>query len=325
MTNQNFELLGHDNPLGRYPAPVVPIGYLGDRLVAVYASKKGADIINLEDDVLFVKYEESIKDELCDFRYLDHRLFAFSETKVESYSISSEADFFRDLFDNPTILHQDPFFRLSLAKGTANADMIVKEVVLCLKTLVAEESEENPFLNAWYETQRSELSRSASHSARISLPVNWRVLLKTQSKEARPRAAQTLTFRRSATYRDDLRSTGYQRDYERNFFRGGATTGAVAAKKRMTQSDVINYFAERTGMKRAQVKQLFEDIAKLATSEVKSNGEFVLPGFGKLVRSERKAREGRNPATGETIQIPAKTTLKFRVGKAMKDSVLPKK
>ena len=102
-------------------------------------------------------------------------------------------------------------------------------------------------------------------------------------------------------------------------------TSTAAGKKRMTQSDVINHFAERTGMKRAQVKQLFEDIANLATSEVKSNGEFVLPGFGKLVRSERKAREGRNPATGETIQIPAKTTLKFRVGKAMKDSVLPRK
>jgi DNA-binding protein HU-beta len=100
---------------------------------------------------------------------------------------------------------------------------------------------------------------------------------------------------------------------------------AASGKKRMTQSDVINYFAERTGMKRAQVKQLFEDLANLATTEVKSNGEFVLPGFGKLVRSERKAREGRNPATGETIQIPAKTTLKFRVGKAMKDSVLPRK
>ena len=101
--------------------------------------------------------------------------------------------------------------------------------------------------------------------------------------------------------------------------------GTAAGKKRMTQSDVFNHFAERTGMKRAQVKQFFEDIASLATSEVKDNGEFVLPGFGKLVRSERKAREGRNPATGETIQIPAKTTLKFRVGKSMKDSVLPKK
>ena len=102
-------------------------------------------------------------------------------------------------------------------------------------------------------------------------------------------------------------------------------TSTAAGKKRMTQSDVFNHFAERTGMKRAQVKQFFEDLASLATSEVKDNGEFVLPGFGKLVRSERKAREGRNPATGETIQIPAKTTLKFRVGKSMKDSVLPRK
>jgi len=98
-----------------------------------------------------------------------------------------------------------------------------------------------------------------------------------------------------------------------------------SGRKRMTQSEVINHFAEKTGMKRAQIKDFFEELAELATSEVKSNGEFVLPGFGKLVRSERKAREGRNPATGETIQIPAKTTLKFRVGKSMKDTVLPKK
>jgi len=86
----------------------------------------------------------------------------------------------------------------------------------------------------------------------------------------------------------------------------------------MTQSEIFNHVAERTGWNRAQVKQFFEDLADLAASEVKSGGEFVLPGFGKLVRSERKAREGRNPATGETIQIPAKTALKFRVGKAVK-------
>ena len=102
-----------------------------------------------------------------------------------------------------------------------------------------------------------------------------------------------------------------------------ATT--AAGKKRMTQSEVLNHFAERFGLKRAQVKELFDELANLAQSEVKSNGEFALPGFGKLVLSERKAREGRNPATGETIQIPAKTTLKFRVGKSMKDSVVPKK
>ncbi len=98
-----------------------------------------------------------------------------------------------------------------------------------------------------------------------------------------------------------------------------------AAKKRMTQSEVINHFAEKFDMKRTQVREVFDELVSLANREVGSSGEFTLPGFGKLVRSERKAREGRNPATGETIQIPAKTTLKFRVGKAMKDSILPKK
>jgi DNA-binding protein HU-beta len=102
-----------------------------------------------------------------------------------------------------------------------------------------------------------------------------------------------------------------------------ATT--AAGKKRMTQSEVINHFAEKFSLKRTQAKELFDELASLASNEVKDNGEFVLPGFGKLVRSERKAREGRNPATGDTIQIPAKTTLKFRVGKGMKDSILPKK
>ena len=98
-----------------------------------------------------------------------------------------------------------------------------------------------------------------------------------------------------------------------------------AGKKRMSQSEVINHFAEKFDLKRAQVKELFEELSNLASSEVKENGEFVLPGFGKMVLSERKAREGRNPQTGETIQIPAKTALKFRLSKSIKDSVVPRK
>jgi len=98
-----------------------------------------------------------------------------------------------------------------------------------------------------------------------------------------------------------------------------------ATQKRMTQSEVLNHFAEKFGLKRAQAKEMFDELASLATSEVQSSGEFTVPGIGKLVLSERKAREGRNPQTGETIQIPAKTTLKFRVGKSMKDTVVPKK
>ena len=66
---------------------------------------------------------------------------------------------------------------------------------------------------------------------------------------------------------------------------------------------------------------MFDALASLATSEVRKNGEFTLPGFGKLKKTNRKAREGRNPATGAVINIPAKTTVKFSIGKAMKDAV----
>jgi DNA-binding protein HU-beta len=99
---------------------------------------------------------------------------------------------------------------------------------------------------------------------------------------------------------------------------GGA---ASAAKKRMTQTEIINHLADKGGLKRAAAKEFMNELANLAMSEVKKNGEFTMPGFGKLVLSERKAREGRNPATGDPIKIPAKTTLKFRIGKAMKDSI----
>ncbi len=90
---------------------------------------------------------------------------------------------------------------------------------------------------------------------------------------------------------------------------------------RMTQTEIIGALADKTGMTKAQAKEFFNEMAELAKSEVRTNGEFTIPGFGKLVKAHRKAREGRNPATGQPIRIPAKTTVKFRVGKAMKDSV----
>ena len=65
-----------------------------------------------------------------------------------------------------------------------------------------------------------------------------------------------------------------------------------------------------------------ETLSSLAYKEIKKNGEFVLPGFGKLVKQKRKARTGFNPKTQQKIRIPAKTVLKFRVVKAAKDTVL---
>ena len=89
----------------------------------------------------------------------------------------------------------------------------------------------------------------------------------------------------------------------------------------MTQTEIINHLADKTGIKKTEAKEFFNALAGLAAGEVKKNGEFTLPGFGKLVKATRKEREGRNPATGAVIKIPAKTTVKFKVGKAMKDSI----
>lgn len=84
----------------------------------------------------------------------------------------------------------------------------------------------------------------------------------------------------------------------------------------------MDMMAAETGMTKKDVSMFFDKMAEMAYSEVKKSGEFVLPGLGKLVKIKRAARMGRNPATGEQIQIPAKTVVKFRVAKAAKDSVL---
>ena len=90
----------------------------------------------------------------------------------------------------------------------------------------------------------------------------------------------------------------------------------------MTKSQLLSTLAEKTGMAKKDVGGMLDTLAEMAYTHVKKDGEFVLPGFGKLVKVHRPARMGRNPATGEQIQIKAKTVVKFRVAKAAKDAVL---
>lgn len=90
----------------------------------------------------------------------------------------------------------------------------------------------------------------------------------------------------------------------------------------MTKSQLIAALAESGEMSKKQVADFLDKMVNLAYTEVKANGEFVVPGIGKLVKVDRKARMGRNPATGAQIQIPAKTVVKFRVAKAAKEAVL---
>jgi DNA-binding protein HU-beta len=98
-----------------------------------------------------------------------------------------------------------------------------------------------------------------------------------------------------------------------------------AAAKPLNQTQVVAALAEATGKSKADVKSFLNTLGDLAAKQVKKNGAFQLPGFGKLVMAKRAARKGRNPMTGAEIKIPAKTTVKFRVAKAMKDSIVPPK
>lgn len=90
----------------------------------------------------------------------------------------------------------------------------------------------------------------------------------------------------------------------------------------MTKAQIVEALAGKVGVAKKEVATLLEEMTNLAYQEVKRSGEFVVPGIGKLVKVNRKARVGRNPATGAEIQIPAKTVVKFRVAKAAKEAVL---
>ena len=99
----------------------------------------------------------------------------------------------------------------------------------------------------------------------------------------------------------------------------------MAEARRMGKSELFSYFAERFELKRAQAREFFDELLTLSEKELKRSGEFTIPGLVKLVVQKRKARMGRNPATGEPIKIPAKTVVKARIAKQLKDSVLPRK
>ena len=94
---------------------------------------------------------------------------------------------------------------------------------------------------------------------------------------------------------------------------------------RMIQTQLVQHLAKRCEVKNKVARQFLDDLAKTALQETKKNGLFVLPGLGRLVKVNRKARMGRNPATGQPIKIAAKTVVKFRVAKAVKDSIAPSK
>jgi DNA-binding protein HU-beta len=99
----------------------------------------------------------------------------------------------------------------------------------------------------------------------------------------------------------------------------------MAAVKKMTKAELVKLVAEKMELSTKQSAAFFDLLASTAIQETKKNGEFTIPGLGKLVKAQRAARIGRNPQTGESIKIKAKTTVKFRVAKVAKDSIAPVK
>ncbi|MFZ3212404.1 MAG: HU family DNA-binding protein [Terriglobales bacterium] len=93
----------------------------------------------------------------------------------------------------------------------------------------------------------------------------------------------------------------------------------------MTKTQLVRHLAEELEVNNKSAAAFLETLANTAIKETKKNGVFVLPGLGRLKKVQRKARMGRNPQTGEPIKIAAKTTAKFYLAKAVKDSIAPKK
>ncbi len=99
----------------------------------------------------------------------------------------------------------------------------------------------------------------------------------------------------------------------------------MAGKKPLTKSQIVSYFAKKFDISKKVAASVIDEMAALGIAETKKAGVFTFPGIGKLVLVRRKARVGRNPATGEAINIPAKTVVKMRIAKACKEAIVPPK
>ncbi len=102
----------------------------------------------------------------------------------------------------------------------------------------------------------------------------------------------------------------------------------MAAARKMGKTELFAHFVEHMEqfditLRRGDVRAFFDELQQLCEQQLQDSGEFTLPGIAKLVLQKREARMGRNPATGEAIEIPAKQVVKARIAKQLKDAVLP--
>jgi DNA-binding protein HU-beta len=116
-----------------------------------------------------------------------------------------------------------------------------------------------------------------------------------------------------------------QRDTSTRIWDSEKGTRRIYMATSLTKTALVRQLAEKLELTNKQSAAFLDLLAETAIKETKKNGVFVIPGLGRLVKAERKARIGRNPQTGEQIKIKAKTVVKFRVAKAAKDVIAPPK
>jgi hypothetical protein len=168
-----FALLGYDNPLGRYPAPVVPVGRLGDELVAVYAGDESPSYLTLEGDTQYLKFDARTLKHFVDFDPQLNQLFAISSNDVRRYLIKDEKKFFSKLLKQESFTYDNPFLSLSLAKATNDSKIIVWELTSCVLWMLGSTPE---LVDSWYQAQLRSLKDCLPHLVLVTIPYEWRDL-----------------------------------------------------------------------------------------------------------------------------------------------------
>jgi putative ABC transport system ATP-binding protein len=164
----HFRLLGHDCPLGRYPAPVVPIGKLGDKLVAIYISEKGdPEPVEISKLARYIKHDSALTSELSTYNVMTDLLFALSAHEVKSYGTHSEKVNLLEYRE----ADDDPFYRLALSSATDQVRIIEQDIRSCLRYIVATAPD---LAEQWYAKKLDELR---ARSSALNLPTDFRFFL----------------------------------------------------------------------------------------------------------------------------------------------------